>query len=188
MNANPHQLALDPAAQAFAEATSEPPFLFQLSPDDGRKAVDEVQSSDIYKPEVHEEWVTVDAGPTGSVKARIVRPFGATGTLPVILYVHGAGWVFGDAHTHDRLVRDLAIGAHAAVVFTEYDRSPVARAAPRRSRLVQFLERLVPRGQVHRQRLPGQIAVDLVILVDDEVAVRDRQGPVHSVQCEHPDP
>jgi putative ABC transport system permease protein len=27
--------------------------------------------------------------------------------------------VFGDAHTHDRLVRDLAIGAHAAVVFPE---------------------------------------------------------------------
>jgi acetyl esterase/lipase len=46
--------------------------------------------------------------------------------LPVILYVHGAGWVFGNAHTHDRLVRDLAIGAEAAVVFPEYDLSPEA--------------------------------------------------------------
>src|ERR1700743_2712593 len=36
-------------------------------------------------------------------------------------------WVFGDAHTHDRLVRDLALGAHAAVVFLKYDRSPEAR-------------------------------------------------------------
>jgi acetyl esterase len=35
--------------------------------------------------------------------------------------------VFGDAHTHDRLVRDLALGAHAAVVFPKYDRSPEAR-------------------------------------------------------------
>ena len=43
------------------------------------------------------------------------------------LYTHGAGWVFGDAHTHDRLVRDLAIGAEAAVVFPEYDRSPEAK-------------------------------------------------------------
>ena len=58
------------------------------------------------------------------MKARIVRPPHVTGTLPVILYIHGAGWVFGDAHTHDRLVRDLALGAHAAVVFPEYDRSP----------------------------------------------------------------
>ncbi len=66
-------------------------------------------------------------GPTGQVPVRIVRPAGVGGTLPVILYVHGAGWVFGDAHTHDRLVRELAVGAGAAVVFPEYDRSPEAR-------------------------------------------------------------
>ncbi|SCF74436.1 alpha/beta hydrolase fold [Streptomyces sp. DconLS] len=66
-------------------------------------------------------------GPTGSVRARIVRPAGASGSLPVILYLHGAGWVFGTAHTHDRLVRELAVGARAAVVFPEYDLSPEAR-------------------------------------------------------------
>ena len=127
MTANPHQLSLEPAAQAFVEATANPPYLFQLPPAEGRKAVDDVQSSEIAKPDVHEEWITVEGGPTGSVPARIVRPLDARGTLPVILFIHGAGWVFGDAHTHDRLVRDLAIGAHAAVVFPEYDRSPEAR-------------------------------------------------------------
>ncbi|MFF8929444.1 alpha/beta hydrolase [Streptomyces longwoodensis] len=118
---------LEPAAQAFAEATANPPYLFDLGPVEGRKAVDEVQSGDITKPEVDEEWITVDGGPTGSVRARVVRPAGATGTLPVILYIHGAGWVFGNAHTHDRLVRELAVGANAAVVFPEYDLSPEAR-------------------------------------------------------------
>ena len=44
-----------------------------------------------------------------------------------MIYIHGAGWVFGDAHTHDRLVRELAVGAGAAVVFPEYHRSPEAR-------------------------------------------------------------
>jgi acetyl esterase/lipase len=44
----------------------------------------------------------------------------------VVLYVHGAGWVFGDAGTHDRLVRELAVGSQTAVVFPEYDRSPEA--------------------------------------------------------------
>ena len=127
MTANPHQLSLEPAAQAFVEATANPPYLFQLLPAEGRKAVDDVQSSEIAKPDVHEEWITVEGGPTGSVPTRIVRPLDARGTLPVILFIHGAGWVFGDAHTHDRLVRDLAIGAHAAVVFPEYDRSPEAR-------------------------------------------------------------
>ncbi|WP_053850209.1 alpha/beta hydrolase [Streptomyces sp. NRRL B-24085] len=118
---------LEPAAQAFVEATANPPYLFDLGPAEGRKAVDEVQSGDIAKPEVDEEWVTVSGGPTGSVRARIVRPAGATGSLPVVIYIHGAGWVFGNAHTHDRLVRELAVGAHAAVVFPEYDLSPEAR-------------------------------------------------------------
>ncbi|MFB6580786.1 alpha/beta hydrolase [Streptomyces sp. NPDC056402] len=118
---------LEPAAAAFAEATAKPPFLFQIPPAEGRKAVDEVQSGDIALPAVDEEWVTVPGGPTGSVRARIVRPTGASGSLPVIVYIHGAGWVFGNAHTHDRLVRELAVGAGAAVVFPEYDLSPEHR-------------------------------------------------------------
>ncbi|WP_372349492.1 alpha/beta hydrolase [Streptomyces sp. KL116D] len=123
----PAEPVLEPAAAAFAEATANPPYLFDLAPAEGRKAVDEVQSGEIAKPDVDEEWITVAGGPTGSVRARIVRPAGVQGTLPVILYIHGAGWVFGNAHTHDRLVRELAVGANAAVVFPEYDLSPEAR-------------------------------------------------------------
>ncbi|GJF33179.1 esterase [Kitasatospora sp. NE20-6] len=118
---------LERAAAEFAEATADPPFLFELPPAEGRKAVDEVQSGGIAKPGVDEEWITVDGGPTGSVRARIVRPAGATGPLPVVFYIHGAGWVFGNAHTHDRLVRELAVGAGAAVVFPEYGLSPEHR-------------------------------------------------------------
>ncbi|OMI33052.1 alpha/beta hydrolase [Streptomyces sparsogenes] len=119
--------ALEPAAAAFSEATANPPYLFDLGPIEGRKAVDEVQSGEIAKPEIAEEWVTVQGGPTGTVRARIVRPVGAAGPLPVVIYIHGAGWVFGNAHTHDRLVRELAVDANAAVVFPEYDLSPEAR-------------------------------------------------------------
>ncbi|MFB6676396.1 alpha/beta hydrolase [Streptomyces sp. NPDC056390] len=118
---------LEQAAAEFAAATAKPPFLFDLGPEKGRRTVDEVQSGGIAKPAVDEEWITVPGGPTGSVRVRIVRPAGATGTLPAILYIHGAGWVFGNAHTHDRLVRELAVGANAAVVFPEYDLSPEAR-------------------------------------------------------------
>ncbi|MFC3449563.1 alpha/beta hydrolase [Amycolatopsis speibonae] len=122
MTANPHNLALEPAAQAFVEATATPPFLFQLPPDEGRKAVDEVQGGDVELPAADVETTHVDG-----VEVRIVRPRGAIGPLPVIVYIHGAGWVFGNFHTHERLVRELAVGAGAAVVFPEYDRSPEAR-------------------------------------------------------------
>ena len=118
---------LEPAAAAFAEATANPPYLFDLGPTDGRKVVDDVQSGPVTQPDVVEEWVTVQGGPTGFVQARVVRPVDAEGPLPVVLYIHGAGWVFGNAHTHDRLVRELAVGARAAVVFPEYDLSPEAQ-------------------------------------------------------------
>ncbi|WP_046775764.1 alpha/beta hydrolase [Streptomyces yangpuensis] len=119
---------LEPAAQAFADATAKPPFLYEIPVADGRKAVDDVQSGDgVVLPPVEEEWLAVPCGPTGEVRIRVVRPAGSTGPLPVILYIHGAGWVFGNAHTHDRLVRELAVGAGAAVVFPEYDLSPEAR-------------------------------------------------------------
>jgi len=41
--------------------------------------------------------------------------------------VHGGAWILGNAGTHDRLVRELAVGVDAAIVFVEYDRSPEAR-------------------------------------------------------------
>ncbi|MEV7364428.1 MULTISPECIES: alpha/beta hydrolase [unclassified Streptomyces] len=123
----PKAPVLEPAAADFARATDQRPFLFELPPEEGRKAVNEVQSGDVPRPAVDEEWITVEGGPTGSVRVRVIRPKGVAGVLPVLLYIHGAGWVFGNAHTHDRLVRELAVRAGAAVVFPEYDLSPEAR-------------------------------------------------------------
>jgi acetyl esterase/lipase len=80
----------------------------------------------VDKLDVEEKWITVPAE-VGDVQVRIVKPVGTQGMLPVVLYVHGGGWVTGNAGTHDRLVRELAVGTHAAVVFVEYDRSPEAR-------------------------------------------------------------
>ena len=45
-SATPAAPVLEPAAAAFAEATANPPYLFDLPPAEGRAAVDEVQSGD----------------------------------------------------------------------------------------------------------------------------------------------
>ncbi|MDT4935788.1 MAG: acetyl esterase [Pseudonocardiales bacterium] len=118
---------LEPAAQQFADATANPPFLFDLGPVKGRETVDQVQSGDIAKPDVDVSDMTVPGGPSGEVSIRILRPRNTTGPLPVIVYIHGAGWVVGNAHTHDRLIRELAVGANAAVVFPNYSLSPEAK-------------------------------------------------------------
>jgi len=116
---------LEPAAQRLADATSKPPFLYELGAEGARKVLDDLQAAPIGKPDVTEKWITVRAA-VGDVRVRIIKPPGAARDLPAILYVHGGGWVFGNASTHDRLVRELAVGADAAVVFVEYDRSPEA--------------------------------------------------------------
>ena len=117
---------LEPSAQAFANATANPPFLYELGPVAAREVLDQVQREPVEMPAAEEEWVVVPAA-VGEVSVRIIRPRGADGLLPVILYLHGGGWVLGNFRTHDRLVRELAVGADAAVVFVEYARSPEAR-------------------------------------------------------------
>jgi acetyl esterase/lipase len=119
------RVVLEPASQAFVEATARPPQLYELTPDQARKVLDDVQAAPIDKLPAEDEWVTV-AADVGDVRVRIVRPVEATGLLPAVLYMHGGGWILGNAATHDRLVRELAVGGQAAVVFVEYDRSPEA--------------------------------------------------------------
>src|SRR3954454_9219865 len=119
-------VVLERASQAFVEATANPPFLYELTPDEARKVLDDVQAAPIDKMPVDERWITVPAS-VGDVRVRIVRPQNSSGTLPVILYMPGGGWVLGNAATHDRLVRELVVGTGAALAFVEYDRSPEAR-------------------------------------------------------------
>src|SRR5215471_3083872 len=119
-----HQL--EPAAQAFADATAKPPFLYELGPEGARKVLDDVQAAPIAKLDVDETWITVGAS-VGDVAVRVVKPVGTTDSLPTVLYVHGGGWILGNAGTHDRLVRELAVGTKAAIAFPEYYRSPEAR-------------------------------------------------------------
>jgi acetyl esterase len=117
---------LEPEAQAFADAAAKPPYLFELSPQKGRIALEEVQSGQVSKLPVHIEDITIDDGPSGQVSLHILRPAHAQALLPVIVFIHGAGWVFGSIQTHDRLMRELTLGAGAAVVFPEYRLSPEA--------------------------------------------------------------
>jgi acetyl esterase len=116
---------LEPAAKDLCEQTDPHPRIYEVPPEEGRKILSDLQSGEgVERPEVVEEWVDVDAGQWGTVRTRIIRPTGTDGLLPVVFYIHGAGWVFGDEHTHDRLFRELAVGAGAAGVFPVYDRAP----------------------------------------------------------------
>jgi acetyl esterase/lipase len=120
------RIILEPSAQDVVDATSVPPFIYELGPVAARKVLDDLQANPSGLLSIDEEWITVPAA-VGDARVRIVRPSGSSGVLPVIVYMHGGGWILGNAGTHDRLVRELAVGAGAALLFVEYPNSPEAR-------------------------------------------------------------
>jgi acetyl esterase len=68
--------------------------------------------------------MTFPVGPKGAVHVRIVRPKNTAKIIPVIMFFHGGGWIAGGIDTHDRLIREIAVAVHAAVVFVAYGRAP----------------------------------------------------------------
>ncbi|MFG2884588.1 alpha/beta hydrolase [Streptomyces sp. NPDC048297] len=120
-------VVLESDAQAFADAAAKNPPIYTLSYADARKALDDAQSGPVTLPPADVTHRVLPVGPSGKVTVRIVRPEGATEKLPAVMYVHGGGWVLGNEKTHDRLVRQIANSAHAAVIFVDYTPSPEAR-------------------------------------------------------------
>jgi acetyl esterase len=120
------EYVLEPAAAGFATAATHAPPVYELTPAAARAGFEDIQVGPISKPTVDSAWMIAEADGV-EARVRIVKPYGAVGLLPVVLYLHGGGWVLGSAATHDRLVRELSVGVHAAVVFVEYDRAPEAR-------------------------------------------------------------
>ena len=124
------RVTLEPAAQAFLDklAAAKSPPIQNLAPSAARQSLLDLQAAyPVAKLPADITTRTIPGGRFGPVSIRVVRPHGARGRLPAVMYFHGGGWVLGDASTHDRLVRQIAHGARAAVIFVEYARSPEVR-------------------------------------------------------------
>ncbi|EMF0500993.1 alpha/beta hydrolase [Enterococcus hirae] len=121
------RISLEKSAIEFSDANVPHPRIYELPPEEGRALLEKVQESPVDKLPVDIEDLKVDTGQWGSINVRFVRPEGNTDKLPVIFYIHGAGWVFGSAQTHDKLIRELAVRTNSVVVFPEYSRSPEAK-------------------------------------------------------------
>ncbi|MEU3183537.1 alpha/beta hydrolase [Streptomyces sp. NPDC006923] len=120
---------LEPQNQAFLNqlAAEGGPPLYEMSYAAAREVLNKLQSGPVAKLPADISERTVPGGPTGPVSIRVVRPPGVKGPLPGIVYIHGGGWILGNAQTHDRLVRQIANGARATVIFVNYTPSPEAQ-------------------------------------------------------------
>ncbi|MDX1372290.1 MAG: alpha/beta hydrolase, partial [Nitrososphaeraceae archaeon] len=104
------------------------PPIHTLTPSDARNVLSGVQATPIEKLPAEIENKTIPGGPNGEISIQIVKPQGnGNEILPVVMYFHGGGWVLGGFDTHERLLRELANGANAAIVYVNYTRSPEAK-------------------------------------------------------------
>jgi len=119
-------VSVEPNTQRFLDelAAAGGPPIYTLTPAAARKVLSDAQGGQVEVLPASVEDRTLPVGPKGVTRIRIVRPPRAQENLPVVIYFHGGGWVLGGVDTHDRLIRELAVGANAALVFVDYDRAP----------------------------------------------------------------
>ncbi len=63
-------------------------------------------------------------GPAGDLPVRLYRPAGARTPAPLVVYLHGGGWVTGGLDTHDGCCRYLADRAGVLVLAVDYRLAP----------------------------------------------------------------
>src|SRR6476660_6614461 len=101
-----------PAAQ-MAAYLAQGPGLSELPLDEVRQSIEGAQAG-VPMPDVDAAWIAVPLE-LGDVRVLLFKPRGVEGRLPVVLYMHGGGWIFGSASSHGRLAAALAVASHAAV-------------------------------------------------------------------------
>lgn len=118
---------LSPEVRTYLQGINhDGPGLETLSPSAARKVLEDLQAGVRYDYSgVIESEKTIQQDGY-HVKLNIMRPKAAKGQLPVLIFIHGGGWLLGDYPTHKRMVRDLTLGTGYAVVFVNYSRTPEA--------------------------------------------------------------
>jgi len=120
-------VSLDAKIQALLLARADATPFYKLPPPAARAAfVDLIGSITRLNEPIARVADRTIPGPAGSLAIRVYTPHG-TGPFPILLYIHGGGWVIGDLDTHDDLCRSLCRRAGAVVVAVDYRLAPEHR-------------------------------------------------------------
>lgn len=155
-------IPLEPAAEDVCNQSATPPLIFQMPPKQGRKVLEEAQDTPVYKYPAAISSDCIDTGRWGSIQVYFVAPKGGK-IRDIIFYIHGAGWVFGSFHTHEKLVRELSARTDSLVVFPEYSRSPEAKYPTAIEQCYFILSHI---GEIIGERFPGIDCTALTVAGD----------------------
>jgi len=125
---DPH---IDPQVRAFLKdlnaASKGKTPIYKLpgtGPSDALTGLQNQTPVDLSGVEISSRTITQDGI---TVPVHIVRPQGATGKLPVLIFYHGGVWLAGSFENHKRFVRDLVVGTNTVAVFPDYSLIPEAK-------------------------------------------------------------
>ena len=115
-------MPLDPVLKDYIASRRNEPRMYQQTPQEARASKADarmktwpqagpVQTRDL---EIEMAW--------GGCKARLYRP--SEGTLPLLIYYHGGGFMICDVETHDGVCRSIAGSAGVAVLSVDYRLAP----------------------------------------------------------------
>ena len=115
--------ALIQLMQARAEANPAPP-LWEQPAAEARAATDAgFAAFNQGAPAIASIVDRTIPGPAGDIPVKVLTPNG-TGPFPLLVFLHGGGWVIGSPATHEKLCAELADGAGAVVVSVGYRLAP----------------------------------------------------------------
>jgi acetyl esterase len=120
---------LDPVIAQVLEMGRGQPALETLPVADARANM--LMRVELLRPFAPQGIETEDlsiATSAGPLPMRIYRAAGAEGMLPVLVWLHGGGWVLGNIETHDNVCRFLAEAGPLLVVSVDYRLAPEAKA------------------------------------------------------------
>lgn len=122
-------ITLDPIIQNFVDKleAERGPHLWEITVEQARANHAKMQAIPVHLESAEAADLTIETADHRPLLLRVVRPAGVPGPLPAVMYLHGGGWVLGDRCEWDRLLRDIAHAAGAAVVFVEFSRAPESR-------------------------------------------------------------
>ena len=101
------------------------PPLSELTPEMARQR-NMVRAFSIKAEPVEEVNDKIIPGPYGDIPFRIYTPKG-DGPFPLLLYMHGGGWVIGTLNDFDSVCRSLCAGSGYMVVSVDYQLAPEAK-------------------------------------------------------------
>ncbi|MFN8624623.1 MAG: alpha/beta hydrolase [Candidatus Binatia bacterium] len=118
-------MPLDPQVQAFLDQveTMGIPAFDAVSVEEARAASGGFTALQGVPEAVGSVDNLVAPGPNGVIPVRVYTPE-QDGPLPILVYFHGGGWVFGDLESHDGVCRALANAARCLVVSVDYRLAP----------------------------------------------------------------